>query len=240
MGVCLVGLATVGRSLAGPGPGDFAWEAAEASGGGSLAPAPGEVRSAVEDALSREERSLTPLAPGERIDPGVAPPEELRRLPGIGPALARAIVEERARRPFRRVEDLLRVPGIGPATLGRIERHMTIGSLDRARAPATPPRSAPAGGTAPALTPAPAPAHAAVGTPGMGCPRGGVDLDRADEAALRSLPGIGEARARRIVEHRARHGPFASLEALEEVAGIGSRTVERLRGLVCVTGGPRR
>ena len=41
----------------------------------------------------------------------------LETLKGIGSVRARRIVEERARRPFERVDDLLRVHGIGPKTL---------------------------------------------------------------------------------------------------------------------------
>jgi len=39
---------------------------------------------------------------------------ELESLPGVGPELARRIVEHR---PYLQTEDLLRVPGIGPQTL---------------------------------------------------------------------------------------------------------------------------
>ncbi len=58
-------------------------------------------------------------APGgtPRVRLNAARPDELATLPGIGPALARRIVEAR---PFARVDDLLRVRGIGPATLERI------------------------------------------------------------------------------------------------------------------------
>jgi len=42
-------------------------------------------------------------------------------LPGIGPVLARRIVEGR---PYARVEDLLKVKGIGPATLERLRPYL--------------------------------------------------------------------------------------------------------------------
>ena len=61
-----------------------------------------------------------------------------------------------------------------------------------------------------------------------------IDLDRAQAADLELLPGIGPQLAARIVEHRERHGPFRSLDALMEVRGIGPRTIERLRPVLRV------
>jgi competence ComEA-like helix-hairpin-helix protein len=55
-----------------------------------------------------------------------------------------------------------------------------------------------------------------------------LDPNRADAESLQSLPGIGPARAAAIVAERERR-PFASVEALIRVHGIGPRTVERLR-----------
>jgi competence protein ComEA len=49
--------------------------------------------------------------------------DELRRLPGIGPALARRIV---AARPFATVDELLRVPGIGPKTLEALRSRVRL------------------------------------------------------------------------------------------------------------------
>ena len=57
---------------------------------------------------------------GLRMDPNRASASSLEVLPGIGPARAAAIVAERERRPFRRVDELRRVHGIGPRTLARI------------------------------------------------------------------------------------------------------------------------
>lgn len=56
-----------------------------------------------------------------RVAVNRATSEELEGLPGIGPSLARAILDDRAENgPFDVPEDLLRVPGIGPATLNRL------------------------------------------------------------------------------------------------------------------------
>jgi competence protein ComEA len=57
-----------------------------------------------------------------------------------------------------------------------------------------------------------------------------IDPNRADEAELRALPGIGPALARRIVDSRRERGPFASVDDLRRVKGIGPRTLDRLRG----------
>lgn len=51
---------------------------------------------------------------------------ELTRLPGVGQAKAEAIVAQRERRNFRRVEELMRVRGIGRATFRRLRPMLTI------------------------------------------------------------------------------------------------------------------
>jgi competence protein ComEA len=61
-----------------------------------------------------------------------------------------------------------------------------------------------------------------------------LDLNRADAAALESLPGIGPVLAASIVADREAHGSFHSLQDLERVKGIGPRAVERLAGRVVV------
>jgi competence protein ComEA len=59
-----------------------------------------------------------------------------------------------------------------------------------------------------------------------------VSLNRASEAELATLPGIGPARARAIVEDRSRNGNYRTLEELSRVRGIGEATLRRLEGLV--------
>lgn len=52
--------------------------------------------------------------------------EQLQLLPGIGPAKAEAIIAQRERQAFRRVEDILRVRGIGRATFRRLQPMITV------------------------------------------------------------------------------------------------------------------
>lgn len=65
--------------------------------------------------------SVRALRDGQRLDLNQAGAADLELLPGIGPSLARRIVEDRAARgPFQNVEALQRVRGIGPRTLQRL------------------------------------------------------------------------------------------------------------------------
>ncbi len=61
-----------------------------------------------------------------------------------------------------------------------------------------------------------------------------LDLNRATAAELELLPRVGPALARRVIEAR----PFASVDELVRVRGIGPRTLARLRGLVHVGAAP--
>jgi len=61
-----------------------------------------------------------------------------------------------------------------------------------------------------------------------------VDVNRASEEELRVLPGIGGVLAARIVEARLRDGPFASLDDLRRVKGLGRAKLERLAALIAL------
>jgi competence protein ComEA len=66
-------------------------------------------------------------APAEPIDLNSADLAALDSLPGVGPATARAILEERNRRGgFRSTRDLLRVPGIGEGRFARLKDHVRV------------------------------------------------------------------------------------------------------------------
>ncbi len=57
-----------------------------------------------------------------------------------------------------------------------------------------------------------------------------VGLNTADAATLeRDLLGVGAIKAKSIIDYRQSHGPFASVEELLEVKGIGTAILEKNR-----------
>ncbi|WP_394562005.1 ComEA family DNA-binding protein [Aquipseudomonas alcaligenes] len=64
---------------------------------------------------------------------------------------------------------------------------------------------------------------------------GQINLNTADVATLEAgLLGIGPAKAQAIVDHRNSNGPFASVDELLEVKGIGPATLEKNRDKLSV------
>ena len=61
-----------------------------------------------------------------------------------------------------------------------------------------------------------------------------VNLNTADAERLATLPGIGEATARKIIADREANGAFGSVDDLTRVSGIGQKKLEALEGLICV------
>jgi competence protein ComEA len=61
-----------------------------------------------------------------------------------------------------------------------------------------------------------------------------VNVNTASPSELEALPGVGEVIAQRIVDFRTANGPFASVDELLEVSGIGEATLEAMRELVTV------
>ncbi|MGN6483769.1 MAG: helix-hairpin-helix domain-containing protein [Thermomicrobiales bacterium] len=73
------------------------------------------------------------------------------------------------------------------------------------------------------------------GTPGDEAPAvGKLNLNTATTSQLQELPGVGAVLAQRIVTYRDEHGPFTSVDDLENVEGIGPSLLEKLRPYVTV------
>ncbi len=65
---------------------------------------------------------------------------------------------------------------------------------------------------------------------------GTVNVNTATAEQLQLLPGIGDARARAVIEARKRRGGFERVEDLLEVKGIGEASLEQMRPYVTVKG----
>ncbi len=140
---------------------------------------------------------------------------ELETLPGIGPSKSAAILAYRqANGSFKSVEELDAVDGIGPATMANLRALVTVGD-GKATTGAAKSDTPPAG---PAVTTSPSPAPAACA----------VNINSADAAGLKSLPGIGDTKADAIVQYRTDHGAFKSCQELDAVTGIGPATLAGL------------
>jgi len=73
------------------------------------------------------------------------------------------------------------------------------------------------------------------GSTGAGTSAGGkVNLNTATAEELDALPKVGPVLAKRIVEWRQQHGPFATVEDLDAVEGVGPKMMESLLPLVTV------
>jgi competence protein ComEA len=67
------------------------------------------------------------------------------------------------------------------------------------------------------------------GTPSPTSP---LDLNSATAEQLDELPGIGPVTAQKIVDYRQAHGPFASIDDLASISGMGPAHIANLKGLV--------
>jgi competence protein ComEA len=65
-------------------------------------------------------------AASEKININTANAEELQKLPGVGPALADAIIKHREGQPFEKIEDIQNVKGIGEKKYEKIKDMITV------------------------------------------------------------------------------------------------------------------
>ena len=165
-----------------------------------------------------------------QIDLRTATREELLLLPGIGEKRAQDILDHRAQRPFASVRDLLEIKGIGEKTLAKLLPLLLPIAPEDGRLVAEPALilAQPASlGTAQLTGVKTAAAKPA--SPPKSQLTNIVNLNTADAAELCTLPGIGEVKAKAILDYRAQNGPFTAIEELLQVKGIGEKTLAKLR-----------
>ncbi|MDP9341040.1 MAG: helix-hairpin-helix domain-containing protein [Actinomycetota bacterium] len=117
-----------------------------------------------------------------------------------------------------RVVDAVQAAG-GPrkgADLDALNLAAPLTDGEQVLVPAQGPPAAPGGGSAPPATP------------------GLLNVNTASESDLEELSGIGPVLGQRIVDYRTEHGPFASVDGLLDVSGIGPATLDEFRDQVTV------
>ncbi|TMU85608.1 hypothetical protein FGG79_10360 [Bacillus sp. BHET2] len=56
-----------------------------------------------------------------------------------------------------------------------------------------------------------------------------LNINTATQEEFETLPGIGPAKAATFVQYREENGPFASIEDIQNISGIGEKTFEKLK-----------
>ena len=65
-----------------------------------------------------------------------------------------------------------------------------------------------------------------------------VNVNTAQQSELQRTKGLDRYKAKAIIEHRARYGPFTSIEELEEVSGLDKAALEKAGPELAVSGPP--
>jgi len=60
----------------------------------------------------------------------------------------------------------------------------------------------------------------------------GVNINTADLQTLQSIPGIGTAKAKAIIDFRSIHGNFQSVDDLTKIKGISDKLLEQIREMI--------
>lgn len=69
---------------------------------------------------------------------------------------------------------------------------------------------------------------------GEGTATGRININTASMELLETLPGIGESKARSIIEYREEHGDFSNIEEIKNISGIKDGVYDKIKDYICV------
>ena len=181
-----------------------------------------------------------------QIDIRTATKEELILLPGIGEKRAQDIIDYRNQFGFNSTDDLLQIKGIGEKTLAKMLPSLLIFGN-----PQFTPEKLPASG--------PDTSQIAISDKSKNADKTStngkatdskkktssasvsksqlsniVNINTAGIEELCTLPGIGEVKAKAIIDYRNQNGNFNAVEDILNVKGIGPKTLEKIRSRIKV------
>ena len=100
------------------------------------------------------------------------------------------------------------------------------------------PTAPPPADSSPPVGDAPSPTStrqpSAANNPSATASPGAININTASQTELETLPRIGPAIALRIIEYRSTYGPFARIEDIKNVKGIGDATFEAIKDYITV------
>lgn len=177
----------------------------------------------------------TSTAPTGKVNLNTAGAAELETLPGIGPARAREII---AGRPYTSLDELEKIKGLGKARIDALRDHLTLAAPPASAPTPTPSttRSATRTATKPAMTKSaarkPGASTSAPARSGLGAGER-VNINKASQADLERLFGIGPVKSQAIIDHRATT-PFKTIEDIMKVKGIKEGEFAKIKDHISV------
>ncbi|CAB1240138.1 helix-hairpin-helix domain-containing protein [Clostridium sp. MT-14] len=63
---------------------------------------------------------------------------------------------------------------------------------------------------------------------------GKININRASKEELKTIPGVGDITAQKIMDYREQNGDFASVEDLKKIDRIGDKTLDKMRDKIDV------
>lgn len=157
------------------------------------------------------------LVPAEKIDINLAGAEELQKITGLGPVMADRIIEARQSCYFYPLSSLTTIKGIGLATWQKI--------ADEGKAFVLPPED----NSLPLCQPSDVSENQENPVRQENLPISKeiskIDINSASLEELIKISGVGQVKGQAIISQR----PFFSLNELEEVKGIGEKTLQEIK-----------
>lgn len=138
---------------------------------------------------------------------------QLIRLPNIGPVKARSIISYREKLGgFKSLKQLTEISGIGVKTLEKLKDYLYIedeeSKMSAQKVFKIENKDLKSDEDFP------------------------INVNEADLDTLQKLPGIGEVKAKAIIDYRIQNGGFKKIEEIKEVKGIGEKTFERIKDMI--------
>jgi DNA uptake protein ComE-like DNA-binding protein len=162
-------------------------------------------------------------AKGDKVDLNSASQSELEALPGVGPALAKKIIDNR---PYSSVSGLSKA-GVPAGTISKLRGLVKAGRATREEK--KPEKAVAMTEKQPAKTEKQQAKEEKKAEKAAIASGGKVDLNSASAAELEALPGVGAATAKKIIANR----PYSSVADLSR-AGVSASTMNKIREKVQV------